>query len=301
MPAAKISFSQYQMWKGCQHRWKLTYIDKVSVPSPSIALVFGTAMHEVLQTYIDVMYKTTIQEANELPMEELLKEKMGSEYKKVLLENNEVHFSTNDEMSEYLNDGIHIIRWFKAHRDEFFMKREWELVGIETPINIVPLQSHPTVRLVGFLDLVMRNVKTGSIHIFDFKTSTSGWNKYTKADKTKISQLVLYKTYYAKQFDIHPDDIIVEYIILKRKIDENAEFPAMRKRIQRFEPPNGKISQKNIATEVENFVRTVFNEDGTYNLTVNHLPTAGDGGKNCRWCEFKDKEDLCPKQYRITQ
>ena len=67
------------MWKGCQHRWKLKYIDKVSIPSPSISLVFGTAMHEVLQKYLEILYTSSIQAANELPLEDLLKEKMSVE------------------------------------------------------------------------------------------------------------------------------------------------------------------------------------------------------------------------------
>ena len=171
-----------------------------------------------------------------------------------------------------------------------------ELVGIESPINIVPVESHPTVRLVGFLDLVMKNKKTGMIHIYDFKTSTSGWNKYMKADKTKVSQLVLYKTFYAKQFNIDPDDIVVEYLILKRKIDESAEYAAMRKRVQRFEPSHGKVSQGNILKEIQNFVVTNFDEEGNKRTDITHPATAGEKNKNCKWCEFKDRYDLCPKK-----
>lgn len=288
------------MWKGCPHRWKLNYIDKVGISSPSLALVFGTAMHEVLQTYIEMMYRSTIQEANELPLEDLLKEKMGEEYKKYLEENGGEHFSDKEEMQEYLMDGIQIIRWFKSKREEYFMKNDWELLGIESPINVIPVESHPTVRLVGFLDLVMRNKKTGKIHIYDFKTSTNGWGKYAKSDKTKVSQLVLYKTFYAKQYDIHPDDIVVEYLILKRKIDENAEFSAMKKRIQRFEPAHGKVSQGQILKEIQNFVVTNFDEEGNKRIDIIHQPIAGENGKNCRWCEFKDKDDLCPIKNRIT-
>ena len=301
MPAAKISFSQYQMWKGCPHRWKLNYIDKVDVGSPSLALVFGTAMHEVLQMYIELMYRATLQEANELPLEDLLREKMQEVYKESLEENGGEHFSDKEEMQEYLIDGIEIIRWFKSKRDEFFTKNDWELIGIESPINIVPVESHPTVRLVGFLDLVMKNKKTGMIHIYDFKTSTSGWNKYMKADKTKVSQLVLYKTFYAKQFNIDPDDIVVEYLILKRKIDESAEYAAMRKRVQRFEPSHGKVSQGNILKEIQNFVVTNFDEEGNKRTDITHPATAGDKGKNCKWCEFKDRYDLCPKENRVKE
>lgn len=288
------------MWSNCAHRWKLNYVDKVSVPSPSIAMVFGTAMHEVLQGYVSTLYSSTIDEANSLPLETLLQQKMQEEYKSVLQENNNEHFSNKEEMTEYLTDGIEIIRWFRSHRDEFFIKKGWELVGIELPLNVTPLESHPSVRFIGFLDLVMRNVKTGKIYIYDFKTSTSGWGKYAKGDKVKVSQLVLYKTYYAKQFGIDPEDISVEYIILKRKVNEEAEFAAMKKRISKFEPAHGKVSRKFVEKLIHSFVTSCFNEDGSKKTDVFHAPTAGRNGNNCRFCEFKDRHDLCPVENRIV-
>jgi hypothetical protein len=146
----------------------------------------------------------------------------------------------------------------------------------------------------------MRNVKTGKIHIYDFKTSTNGWGKYAKGDKTKVSQLVLYKTYYARQYKTNPDNIEVEYIILKRKINEDAEFAAMKKRIQRFEPAHGKVSQSYIVKEINNFIVSNFNEDGTIKEGVVYPATPGKEGNNCRFCEFKDNEELCPSQNRVV-
>jgi len=184
MTDRKISFSQYQMWKGCPHRWKLNYIDKIAKNEPSVAALFGTAMHEVLQEYIKCIYDSSIAEANKMDLNEILQSGIKHEYKKMLMEYNNTHFSTEDELKEYYTDGVQILNWFKAHRADFFLKKDYELVGIELPINIVPLDSHPSVRLVGFLDLVLRNIKTGDIYIYDFKTSSKGWGKYQKTDKT---------------------------------------------------------------------------------------------------------------------
>jgi len=298
MTNRKVSFSQYQMWKVCPHRWKLNYIDKHYTYTPSTAALFGTVMHEVLQEYVKNIYEKSIVEANKLDLDEMLHTGIRNEYKKLLTENNEIHFSTDKELKEYYADGVQILQWFKAHRADFFQKKDYELVGIEVPINIVPLETHPTVKLVGFLDLVIKNTKTGDIYIYDFKTSTNGWNKYAKTDKVKTSQLLLYKTYYAKQYDISPEQIHIEYLILRRKIIEDAEYEAMKHRVQRFEPSNGKVSQNNIKKEIAEFITTNFTEEGEYRLNVIQRPESGNNYSNCRYCEFNNKEELCPKEKR---
>lgn len=298
MPNRKVSFSQYQMWKDCPHRWKLTYIDKLATYQPSTAALFGTVMHEVLQEYVKTIYEKSIVEANKLDLNEMLQAGIRNEYKKLLTENKDVHFSTDKELKEYYSDGVQILNWFKAHRADYFQKKDYELVGIELPINIVPLETHPTVKLVGFLDLVIKNTKTGEIYIYDFKTSTNGWNKYTKADKVKTSQLVLYKTYYAKQYGISPEEINVEYLILRRKIMEDAEYEAMKQRVQRFEPSNGKVSQNNIKKEIAEFITTNFTEEGDYKLNVIQPAEGGNNYSNCKYCDFNSNEELCPKEKR---
>jgi hypothetical protein len=286
------------MWKDCPHRWKLTYIDKLSTYKPSTAAMFGTVMHEVLQEYVKTIYEESIVEANKLDLNEMLQSGIRDNYKKLITENKDVHFSNDKELKEYYSDGVHILNWFKAHRADFFQKKDYELIGIEFPIIMVPLETHPTVKLVGFLDLVIKNTKTGEIYIYDFKTSTNGWNKYAKADKVKTSQLVLYKTYYAKQYGVSPEEINVEYLILRRKIMENAEYEAMKQRVQRFEPSNGKVSQNNIKKEISEFITSNFTEDGEYQLNVIYPAEGGNNYNNCKYCDFNNKEELCPKEKR---
>lgn len=300
MADKRISFSQYQMWKGCPHRWKLNYVDKVSIASiPSVALVFGTAMHETLQHYVKTIHESSIKNADSLDLSTMLSESMRREYQKLLLENNGTHFSTLEEMGEHYSDGLEIINWIRSKRSEFFQKKDHELIGIELPINVFPLESHPTIKLVGYLDLVIKNNVTGKIHIYDFKTSTKGWSSYAKNDKVKVSQLVLYKTYYAEQYNVSVDDIVVEYLILKRKINEDAEYYAMKKRVQRFEPSNGKVSQNFIKREIEEFIKYNFTTDGEYNLDVIQPAIAGKDYNNCKFCGFNESKKYCPKELRI--
>ena len=64
----KISYSQYSQWAVCPHKWKLNYIDELRTFKGNIHTLFGSAMHDVLQTYLTVMYNDTIKTADALPL-----------------------------------------------------------------------------------------------------------------------------------------------------------------------------------------------------------------------------------------
>lgn len=294
-----ISFSQFQMWKSCPRRWKLKYADNIRKDEPSVAALFGTAMHEVLQEYVTILYNDNVSKANELNMNELLRNKIKQHYKEILTENNNVHFSNTSELSEYYEDGVEILNFFKKNREAIFPKKNYELVGIEMPIERVASDKNQNIKMIGFLDVVIKDNSTGKYYIYDFKTSTKGWGNYQKNDKVKISQLILYKKYFAEQYNCDVSTIEVEYIILKRKINENAEYPSMKHRIQRFKPASGTLKLKQVSNEINKFVATVFNEDGSYNLDIVYPAIAGFNSANCRFCEFKDDYDLCNKLERI--
>ena len=289
------------MWKNCPKRWKLKYIDNIRKDEPSVAALFGTAMHEVLQEYLTTMYNESVLSANEMNLNQMLKDKIKSQYKEILTENNNVHFSNTTELSEYYEDGVEILKYFKKNRDSIFPKKNYELVGIELPIKHIATPSNENVKMIGFLDIVVKDTLTNKHYIYDFKTSTRGWGNYQKNDKTKISQLILYKKYFSEQYGCDPSSIEIEYLILKRKVDPDAQYAAMMKRIQRFRPPNGTIKLKQAGNEISDFVSTVFNNDGSYNLEIGYPAVAGFNNSNCKFCEFKDDEHLCNKKERISE
>ena len=299
MPENKISFSQYQLWKACPKHWKLKYIDGIRKDDPSVSAIFGTAMHETLQEYLTAMYENSVSIADKLNLNEMLREKIHNLYKDALIKNDNVHFSNNNELSEYYTDGISILDYFKKNRNSVFPKKHFKLIGIELPIDITVTEKNENIKIVGFLDVVVHDTEQNSFYIYDFKTSTRGWGKYQKGDPVKVSQLVLYKKFFAEQYKHNPDNIKIEYLILKRKIDENAEYSAQKKRIQRFAPPSGTIKMKQIGMELTNFVTSVFNDDGSYNTSISYPAVGGFNNTNCKFCEFKDDEINCPKKERL--
>ena len=80
----KVSYSQYTMWANCPKQWKLTYMDGHKDFDPSIHLVFGTAMHETIQAWLQVMYNDSAVKANDMDLEKLLLDEMAKEYKKMM-------------------------------------------------------------------------------------------------------------------------------------------------------------------------------------------------------------------------
>ena len=94
------------------------------------------------------------------------------------------------------------------------------------------------------------------------------------------------------------DKIDVEYFIVKRKLYENLDFP--QKRVQIFNPASGKPTMNKINRSVDEFVKTSFNEDGTYNIDRKYMAVKGKNNKNCKFCEFKDRPDLCPAAERMV-
>ena len=113
------------------------------------------------------------------------------------------------------------------------------------------------------MDLVILDEFHNTITIYDIKTSTRGWNKWMKKDENKTQQLLLYKQFYAKQYNHPIDKIEVEYFIVKRKLWEEAMFP--QKRVQKFSPASGTVSMNKVDKRLDTFLDVAF-EDKIFNL-----------------------------------
>ena len=278
----KVSYSQYSQWDKCPYKWKLNYIDNLRQFTDSIHTMFGTSMHEVLQTYLTVMYNDTVKMADALPLEKMLLTRMKRNYQQIMEKNGGEVFCEQSDMEEFYKHGLLILDWFKKRRGNYFSKKGYELVGIEVPINY---DLPNGVKFIGYIDVLLYNTVTQKYKIIDIKTSTMGWNKYQKADKNKTDQLLLYKQFYGAQNDIPLDKIDVEYFIVKRKLYEGLDFP--QKRVQKFSPANGKPSINKVVNNLNQFLQESF-IDGEYN--TDHTYIQRPSKKNCKYCEFNQTE-----------
>ena len=272
----KVSYSQYSNWFKCPHRWYLDYVKNLRTFEGSINTCFGTAIHESIQTYLETLYTKGHEEADKLNVFENFKQVFERELK---TEKNAVKY-TEDEFTEFCFDGDDILDTFlsTANRLKYFPSKKYEFIGAELPLEV---DIKNNVVFVAFIDLVLKDKDTGKYKIIDFKTSSSGWNSHMKEDESKYSQLLLYKAFYSKKFNVSLSDIEVEFFILKRKLYEGVNFP--QSRIQVFKPAAGPTILKESINSFVEFLDYGFNADGTYNESNQYIKVPGNAKKNCKY------------------
>ena len=255
-----ISYSQISMFKQCPHKWKLHYKDKINQRDTSIYLVFGIAIHEVIQEYLKVFYNVSKVKANELDLETIFQEKFIESYQKQYKDNNNEYFSSAIEMREFYEDGVEILRFFKKKIGRYFSKRGTYLVGIELPIINAPNKMLNNILFMGMIDIILYNENSDTFDIIDIKTSTRGWHDKMKKNEDKQFQLILYKKYFSELYNIPLDKIDIKFFIVKRKLYENVDWTQTR--IQEFSPPSGKIKMGRATRYVNDFMSQVFDSQG---------------------------------------
>lgn len=281
-----VSYSQYSMYYKCPRSWKLAYVDNLRKKESNIHLVFGTSMHEVIQDYLEMIYNQPHLDAESVDWKAKLLQTMNTiaDDERNLIDGKRC--MTDEEFAEFIQDGNEILDYFLQEdiRRKYFSKTRHTLSGIETSID---LEVRKNVGYIGFLDVVLFDKINQKYKIIDLKTSTRGWNKWQKSDESKTHQLLLYKVFYAKEFNVPLDKIEVEFIILKRKHDPDDVWSGDR--IQRFVPPHGSMSSKEAWTSFNTFLNESFTKSGEYNMDYSFPKTPGKNKKNCRWCEFAKK------------
>ena len=290
-----ISYSQMSIFRGCPHRWKLQYKDKIKRFTSSIHTVFGTAIHEVVQNYLDVAYESSFAAADrEIDMEDKFQQTFIDEYQRQYKSNKNEHFSSATEMREFFEDGVAILEWFKKKRSAYFSKKGTYLVGCEIPIVVAPNKMYSNVLYMGYLDVVTYHEATDTFKIIDIKTSTRGWRDQDKKNEDKQFQLLLYKQYFSEQYNIPLEKIEIEFFILKRKVldwdDENLMSPHQAYRVQTFTPPSGKIKLGRAKNAINGFINECFNSSGQ--IKDADYPKSPSKW-NCRFCAFAEDKELC--------
>ena len=262
-----------------------------------LKLLFGLALHDTIQHWLVLLYTSTIKKATNFDFKAFLLDRIKIEYASRIAKHG-THFSNPEELASYYQEGLQILEYLIKKRSIYFSKKRCKLISIELPILTEILESHPTVKFMGFVDVILYDEDDKTFIIIDLKTSTRGWNDYKKKDVLTTDQLVLYKYCLAKQFSIDIDKIELLYFILKRKINTDSLWP--QKRIQEFKPSAGSVSINRVKKNLEKYVSECFNPDGTYKLDRNYPAISGTGSRNCMFCPY-NTEQYCPSKFRIDE
>ena len=278
----RVSFSQYSMWMKCPFSWKLNYLEGKRMYDASLNIFFGTAMHHVLQTFLQSLYTESVEKADGINLFELFKVKFEEEIQKEKSKPDSKFTYTDDEYTEFVFDGEDILKTFLSakNRLKYFPSQKYEFIGIEVPLDLAIKNN---VDFIAYVDLILKDKETGKYKIYDFKTSSNGWNKYQKEDPAKFSQILLYKAFYAKKFTVDLNMIEVEFFILKRKLYEGVDFP--QSHIQIFEPMHNKQVIAATLGDFATFVTECFTVDGGYNANGSYPKIPGKAKKNCKYCQ----------------
>ena len=261
-----ISYSSISTYNKCPKLWDMQYRKKLIPFTQNIYTTFGSAFHETLQYYLEVLYHSSVKEANELDINKLLYDSMIKAYRSGKAINGHNHYSTADELNSFWLDGKHILEFIKKKRGVYFGTKNMMLAGIET---LLYQQLKPGVVFKGLVDLVFYHPDTEEWTVVDIKTSTRGWNDTQKKNPNLTAQVVLYKEFFAKQFNVNPDKIKVEFFIVKRRVPKDAEFASMQRRVQEFSPNTGPRKTKQVIDSMNNFISNVLDENGKY-LDIDH-------------------------------
>lgn len=256
-----ISYSSISTYNKCPKLWELQYLRKQVPFTQSIYTVFGTAMHETLQTWLQAMYHDKVKTANEMNTHQLLYDNMIRAYKNGKAMMGHQHFSNQDEMTQFWIDGKHILDFLTKKRASYFSTKTMQLAGIET---LLYQEIRPGVFFKGLIDLVFYHPVNDTWTIMDIKTSTAGWKDKQKKNPNLTAQVILYKEFFAKQFGIDKEKINVEFFIVKRRVPKDAEYASMQRRVQEFRPNDGPRKTKQVLEQMNKFISDVVDENGQY-------------------------------------
>lgn len=270
-----ISYSDFSSYLSCGHKYLLENVLRLVESTYSIHALFGTAIHEALGSGIK----------DGLSSEEMIN-LFRYRFKKDMMD----HMSDSFEfysLDEFTKQGEHILKFFSTKE----ILDKYEIIGIEQGLFD---KIYKNYNFVGYIDLVVRDKKTGRYVIIDWKTSTAPWNLERKMeDKIFLSQMVFYKYFYARKNNIPIDLIDCRYVVLNRLKDKErpndgygelqvVEVQSTLEQIEEMLDELGKVA-RGIYIRKEFTKAKLENKEGY-----------------CYFCPFKDGHKMCnskPDQY----
>ena len=248
-----------KVWTECPFKHKLVYLDKIKGFQGNEYTAFGTAIHTVCERLLldeniqkeEVFTKEFEQELISLPNDYEINEKM---------------------ICDMEVQGKEILPHVLPGMEQYF--GEYKVINTEEDLyEIVDLLKDTKYNFKGFIDLVIQT-QDGKYHIIDWKTCSWGWNREKRTDKLITYQLTLYKHFYAKKYNIDPQNIETHFALLKRT--------SKKERVELFRVTSGPTKTQNAL----NLLKKALVNINKNRYIKNRL--------SCARCEFYNTQH-CPK------
>lgn len=271
-----ISFSELNQYKECGHKHLIEKYLKLAVSPTSIHLIFGNAIHSALETGI----------RDQLNLEARIAHFVQYFTKEMM----DKMINTKDyaEVKNFTKQGEHILRLLSTEK----ILQKYELIGVEMSLYE---KLFDNFHFKGFIDLILKDKKTGRILIIDWKTSGEQWDvQKKKKNKVFMAQMRLYKYFYSRKFDISIDEIDCKYIVLNRL--KNKKCPELG---------FGDLQTVEIFSTNDDVMEAIkLVAETLRNIHINKIFLKSkfeDKTNSCFFCPYKNNPTLCnsnPDQYK---
>jgi len=195
-----ISFSGFKIWDECPHRFKIEYIDGKKGFTGNIFTAFGTAIHEVCEKTLLNEWKTGEEAQN-------FSQSFQKEWESL-----DEDLKVEKDLDVFMEQGKKLAPICIPELKKVFEGCE----VVQTEMDLYENIEGSNLKFKGFVDLILKNPKTGKYYIIDWKTCSWGWDARRKSDKITGYQLVFYKKFIAEKLQIDPKMIECFFALLKR-------------------------------------------------------------------------------------
>lgn len=270
-----ISFSEFSKFQECGHRHLIEKYLQLVVDEPSIHLIFGNSIHKAIETGIKEL--SSLDERILIFREEFYREMKNQ------MENHPDMVYLND----FLEQGENILKYLST---ESIIKK-YDIIGVEY-VLYEHLFGHFYFK--GFIDLIVQDKKTKRFVIIDWKTSGESWDvNKKKKDEIFMSQMRLYKFFFARKNNISLENIDCKYVVLNRLKSKKAPSLGFGE-IQTVEIFSDENDIKKSILKVAQTIKDIhINQSFTKAKLIGQT-------NNCRFCPFKQNKFYCndsDKQY----
>lgn len=264
-----ISYSAWQLFrKGCQWRWKLDYLEGQRKQNYGVHMDFGTAVHGAIEKF------KTRKDPVDLPTAISLFEES---FKKMHAENLQKYKESDRDIDPefFLKAGRNILTRFHEC-DELSSA---EVVYNEHELK-VPIERSDDVKIdfKGYIDMVIKTKdKRGNtiLYVCDFKTCSWGWPREKREDKELHFQILLYKHFLCKKFNLDPKLVRTAFVLLKKRPSGDSSP------IEWFQISAGPVSVQRALDEMNKDITEMSTRAASGDFKKNRDECVNDYGETC--------------------